>query len=434
MSRIKYILSAVIFCTVILGICSVLNYLLIDDSASYTRLMMHELYNSTDNIDVLFVGASHCYESFDTEITDRKFGQNTFNAGSSSQDLDSSYELIREVSERNKLKQVYLEIPFIMLTQEGDYADRTQMTGTYLISDYEKPSLHKVIYLLKASSEGEYVNSFFPARRNATSLFVPSIVGSTIRRKNSDIYKNYRYEYANDNSWGQYMGKGFVSVNPAIQNDSFYYQSRKPVNYDISEDRINSIRSIIRYCDSRKIKLTAVTAPMPSYVILQSGIDYDRYLDELRDILKGTDVKLVDFNLCKTAYFPDESEYFSDDSHLNKYGAKKFSDLFSDYFTGRLTDDIFYGSYKEKSRSLPIKLCGLSFNDTGNVRNIDIISNHPEQMEYRVVMLPKDSARYIVQDYSSNTSFDIDINEHGICKIYSRIKGKKDIKETDFEY
>ena len=38
-----------------------LSYLLVDDSQSYTRLTMHELYEEKEPIDTLFLGSSQCF-------------------------------------------------------------------------------------------------------------------------------------------------------------------------------------------------------------------------------------------------------------------------------------------------------------------------------------------------------------------------------------
>ena len=91
----RKIISSAVFIILFL-FCGVgLRYLLTDDTRSYTRLMMHEFYRQ-ENIDILFVGSSHCYEALDPEITDKLFQANTFNAGSSLQAQDASFALIRE--------------------------------------------------------------------------------------------------------------------------------------------------------------------------------------------------------------------------------------------------------------------------------------------------------------------------------------------------
>jgi len=79
----------------------IFHYLLINDRASYTRIMLHELYQQEENIDVLFLGSSHCFHSLNPEISDNIFQSNTFNAGTSLQPLDVSYALLRK-----RLKQM----------------------------------------------------------------------------------------------------------------------------------------------------------------------------------------------------------------------------------------------------------------------------------------------------------------------------------------
>ena len=102
MKKIKTICSilcaAVLFIGVgrLIGVGKILHYILVDDTSSYTRLTMHELYHADSNIDVLFVGSSHVYQSLNPEITDKIFQRNTFNAGSSSQGMDGSLAMIKE--------------------------------------------------------------------------------------------------------------------------------------------------------------------------------------------------------------------------------------------------------------------------------------------------------------------------------------------------
>ena len=99
-----------------------LRWLLTDDTASYTRLMMHEFYRQ-DNIDILFVGSSHCYVSLDPRITDEIFEANTFNAGSALQAQDASFALIREAVERYNVRQVYMEMYYLMMDND-EYRER----------------------------------------------------------------------------------------------------------------------------------------------------------------------------------------------------------------------------------------------------------------------------------------------------------------------
>ena len=180
-----------------------MNYILVDDTYSYTRIMLHEMYTQEQNIDTLFLGSSHCYRTFDTSITDGYLG-NTFNAGSSSQALDGSYALLVEAGKRNNLKRVFLEMYHEIVV--GEYKERTELTSTYIISDYLRPSFNKYQYILNASTREYWINSLFPARRNWKNIFNKDIIANNIRSKKSEPYINYGYvNHGNE----YYAGKGY---------------------------------------------------------------------------------------------------------------------------------------------------------------------------------------------------------------------------------
>ena len=96
---------------------------------SYTRIMMHQLYHPSANIDVLFVGSSHAYRALIPEIMDRELGAYTFNGGSSKQYLDGSFALIKEADKGNDLKQVCVEL-YYDIAETEPYAERTELTPT----------------------------------------------------------------------------------------------------------------------------------------------------------------------------------------------------------------------------------------------------------------------------------------------------------------
>ena len=56
---IKRIIGVILAAALVLGIGVLLQYLLFDDVQSYSRLMMHDMYEASENLDVLFAGSSH---------------------------------------------------------------------------------------------------------------------------------------------------------------------------------------------------------------------------------------------------------------------------------------------------------------------------------------------------------------------------------------
>ena len=105
---IKRILSLIAVAALIYAGCRFLTYMLQDDTASKTRLMMHEFYNQ-DNIDYLFVGTSHFVYGIDPILISEKTGKKAFSASNPAQMPDASLALIKEAVGLYKIKEIFLE-------------------------------------------------------------------------------------------------------------------------------------------------------------------------------------------------------------------------------------------------------------------------------------------------------------------------------------
>ena len=188
----KSILTLICAVTLFFACGVLLRYILIDDTSSYTRIMMHQLYNSPQNIDIAFVGSSHTYQTWVPSICDAGFGKNTFNAGSSGQALDGSLAMIQELNDYHNVEHVFLELYFGIADLE-EYNKRTETVATYLLSDYMRPSLRKYNFIINASSKNHYANSFIIARRNWQKLFSPRYIVKLVRKKLTPEYRNYQW-------------------------------------------------------------------------------------------------------------------------------------------------------------------------------------------------------------------------------------------------
>ncbi len=428
--KITSVAACLIFCCFFVLCGKLFRYILIDDTASYTRVMFHEMY-AQDNIDILFVGSSHCYRTFVPEIFDNSLnGKNTFNAGTSSQNLDGSLMVIREASKYNDIEHIYLEMFYEVAFSK--YKERTEMTGTYIVSDYLKPSLDKIGYLLEASGSDHYINSFMIARRNWQKFFDADYVKNLIIKKQSDDYKNYGYGYiTHENEW--YEGKGYVANQEMVKEWNFFSPNGwNEINLArISDDWKKSLKDIIDFCDEKEIALTLISAPMSDFQLAGVG-NYDDYVELVKDMIADTDVAYYDFNLCKKEYFPSDSELFKDTGHVNCYGAKAVSDLLSDLINGKISEkDLFYQSFKEKMRNLEPTVFGISYHDTQKedgeaVRECKIVSTGHSDLEYQIILKPENGGEYIRQDFSNNNYFLITPDDHGICSLAFRLSGLPD--------
>lgn len=396
MRKIRWIRNTAAVCGVAILFClsgRLLHYLLMNDTESYTRIMMHELYGQQENIDVLFVGSSHCYYSLDTAVTDEIFGMNTFNAGSSAQELDGSLALIREAEQYNQLKQVYLDVYYV-LAQKERYKDRYSLVSTYAIADYMKPSLRKVNYLLEASSSDYYMNSFVPIRRNWKQVFDWNYLSSVLVNKQKQAYHDYELVTVH-NDPKTYRQKGFIYDESRITDGGFYASTHydSVSKREISADWKSSLEQIIDYCAGNGIQLTLISTPMPDFRLMDMG-DYDTYIDQVRALIAGTGVEFYDFSLCRAQWFEANDSDFKDGDHLSGEGAEKFSELFARFFTGQIPkEELFYGSYAQKAADFDTRVFGLIINEDLDSQEVSIepVTNaDAEDVTYSVTKIPDD--------------------------------------------
>ena len=431
------IVSFMIICALFVGGLKMFRYLVTDDVDSYTRIMMHELYESETNIDVLFVGSSHVYRSLIPSVADDIFDEYTFNAGSSSQYMDGSYAIIKEALENHDVSQIYLELYYSPATASS-YKDRTSMTSTYIISDYIRNPVNRTIYLLNASSEEYYVNSFIVARRNWEDLLDLDSISELLNRKSSTAYKNYEYTKA-ENAVEYYVDRGFVANDGVLEEETvFFSEAYGEIELDsISDDYLNSLESIVKLCKKKDVELTFFISPMPESTVLGKE-NYDEYSNYMRELAASYDIEFYDFNYCKSDYF-DTSDYslFKDEDHLNTLGAEKFTELFAMFFTGQISEEeLFYDSLAQKALDEEERvygIAGLIYN--GKTNEGYIISNREEGIEYQITVYSDEGDEYVLQAFSENKDLEIPTSLTGTIKIEARITGSNEVfQEVEATY
>ena len=341
----KFVLPVFLVLCLCIGVNNGLRYLLVDDSAEYDRIMMHELYGQKRNIDILFLGSSHCYRTFDTKITDIGFEANTFNAGSSSETIDGSYALLKEVEKSNNVKEVYVELYYALMG--NDFDKRTDGVSTFIISDYMRPSLNRTDYLLHAVNEECWPIGFIYARREPYTLLMPNKIADIVSKKHTEKYRNYDY-VCNEEEY--YSGKGFVANEHVFEENDLDMSRIKPIpNKVLSYDDCKYMKKIRDYCKKNNVKLKFFVTMEPRVTIDSIG-NYSCYDEQVKKYSDELGVPFYDFNLCKKAYYDTKNKrFFKDQDHLNLAGADKFSKLFCDVFTGRISiTDVLYSNYTEK--------------------------------------------------------------------------------------
>lgn len=309
----RFLVRVLLFILIlVVGLCGA-NYLFCDNTTSYTRIMMHEMYNS-DNIDIVFVGTSHVYRGIDPKITDGVFGRNTFNAGTSSQFMDGSYYILNEIAKTNQVETVYLDIYFGVTNRKSSgYA-------TYIISDYMKFSLDKYEFVINSGGVYALFNTFFPFRHLMSTNPI-----DTVAKKSTEAYRQYQYDYVTFEN-EEYRGKGFVYSNEVVQKNTFEPSSADMMN-EYARDYLDQI---VELCEKNNINLVLVTLlMMPEYI--QSIDNYDEYETSIEDYATEHELKYYDFNSQYSSVLDLKDEYFKDADHMNGEGAEYFTRVFAEF-------------------------------------------------------------------------------------------------------
>lgn len=357
MKVLKKILKIVVFFTIFIGGQALIKYAILDDTLTISRVMIHDLYTEETNIDILVCGASHCQLGFDTEILDEGFGRNTFNAGSSSQGLETTLALIKEAEKYHDLQQVYVDLDYSIVMR-----DTPNLESIYIVSDYMKPSLRKISYLLNATSFDYYVNSFMPLHKGRGYTKNPGKMVETIQKKSNPDYWNYR------NTDASYAGKGHIASRTVVEEGTLWCKEDSvKKTFNIPKQQQEYLQEIIEFCSKKNIRLTFVSVPVTDFH-LELMQNYDEYVLAVKEFLAGYDMPYYDFNLCNPDIMNLQSDsYYNDDNHLNMNGTKVFGKAFTDFFTGKIAEEnLFCESYRKKRELCRPRVLGMMINRTEN--------------------------------------------------------------------
>lgn len=328
---LRFLCMAAAVCLLVLGTVKVCNYLLEDDTQSYTRLTLHELYGTEENIDTLFLGSSHCFRAYDPELFTELTGKNAFNLGSSAQNYDTSYYLLREAVKEHDIQTVYLDMHYKFLFVDKTDRDLVQAN---IISDYMRPSLNKLEFLTQTSEAKHITNRLLPFRRDWQKIADLPYLKEVWTKKQTESYRNYEPVVLEDE---YYAGKGFVWSSAQLDAEAItWWENFTPVSEDMDSDvtyTLSYIEKIVEYCKEQGIQLIFVTAPSFDQYLEAVG-PYDEAYEYIKNLAESYGVTYLDFNLCKKEYLDLQEDSFLDVDHLNGRGAQTLTALLAGLDTG----------------------------------------------------------------------------------------------------
>lgn len=436
----------------------VLEYLLIDNEGNFERLVMHDFYQTSENIDYLYLGTSHVYCGINPSILDDINGKNNFNLATSGQPLIVSYYLLKEADKRNDLKCVYVDLNISYLVGDGgNWREPDKLRTSWRVMEEMKFSINKIDWIMHSTMPRYVYLSLFPAIRYKNKMLDSDYVARRLYKKAQADYLSY-----NDNE--HYVHKDY-SYSEHIA-DEFYYETAGTSIEEprqLSEDAKKYLIKIIEYCNINGIELKLYANPVSEWVICRNG-DYDNYIVQMKELVSEFGLEYYDFNLCKKEYLDiSDHIYWRDDNHMNVYGAEIYTDFFGNFFeklsNGEIqSTDYFYDSYQQKLGDMDKEVFGVIIEEMDAERKVDCLMTAGIQADwddYRLFLLStednlqndkvefyiysKDAEtgeKIYVQEWSENNVYMIpaDIEECRICVKVRVVGTGQEYGEVMIEY
>jgi hypothetical protein len=238
-------------------------------------------FDRTKKYDILFLGSSHCYRSFNPAIFEEG-GYSCYNIGSSSQAPLNSYAILEQTI--HNCKHVIFEV----------YPVAGNLTGT---EAYYSMACSGIPYSLLAPMALELNNL-----RCYNILSIKQFIDHTNGDKEYNIKSHY---------------KGYVETNDSL---------KRTVNYEeiilkktILDEQIKYVKKIANLCKENNVALTFVYAPIPKELKLTNE---SYFLKKINEVALSNHLNFIDSGRNHNL---NSKDHFFDNDHMNNNGVKLFN-------------------------------------------------------------------------------------------------------------
>ncbi|MFP4697983.1 MAG: DUF1574 family protein [Eubacteriales bacterium] len=288
--------------------------------ASYAKRRFEEFYEQDrDSIDMVFIGSSHSYCTFDPEIFDEELGTSSFQLGTPLQHPDTSYYVLKEVLEYQKPKIVVFEIYWDMLDEPFN------LKQADLFMESVRPS--ELI--------DEYISDVFPINEKVkyyikTIRYQPDML-SYFDKQLKDWVNKYRVQTENENKeelplgTEYYKSKGYVYADIIIpkseKEEDNQFNDFDARDWLFDKTQRNYVKKLIQLAKQNNIEVVLVTAPVAN-VSMEKISNYEFIHDKINEFAQEQNVAYIDYNIVNIEEQLLVNENFRDDAHLNHSGVE----------------------------------------------------------------------------------------------------------------
>ncbi len=290
----------------------------------FSQHRFEDFYNSK-NLDLIFVGSSHSYCTFDPEIFNTKLDLNSYQLGMPGQTPDSTYYTLLEILNYQKPKVIVMELFYLMLSTDFDVKQFDQLFK----------------FLDNNELKDDYIKNVF-APKDKVKYYIPTIHYQTdyYNFKNAQIKKyleekfGLKLDIKQDIGVEKYRSLGYVYcdyvMDDEVINDTKKTFSGDGKKYEFSEKQIEYLKKIVDLCNKNDIRLLFVTAPI-SPAAYGNFDNYNNMFEKFSELANSLNVDYIDYNILNEKVNFVTNSNFRDSSHLNHSGVEIISSNYADY-------------------------------------------------------------------------------------------------------
>lgn len=299
---------------------------------AFTKQRMDEFYDQPKNtLDMVFIGSSHSYCTFDPEIIDGYLNTNSWQLGTPSQHPDTSYYLLQEVYNYQTPKIVVMELYWDVLDDEFE-----PKQADSLFEVLKNESLEEE-YIAKVFPPGDKVKYSLPAIRYQQDY--NAYEANKMEKAMEEKYGVAKKEVEKANGVEYYQGKGYVYCDITMPQGE-YDRTNQFKYFDGNDWIFNStqkkyLEKIIELCNSKGTKLIFVTAPVAN-VSMHFIQNYDKVNRKVKGFAGEHGIAYIDYNLINAEEKLLINENFRDDAHLNHSGVEIVDEHFAQWFKEKI--------------------------------------------------------------------------------------------------
>ncbi|MCD8036072.1 MAG: hypothetical protein LUE88_01630, partial [Clostridiales bacterium] len=291
----------------------------------WTKSRYDEFYALEENtVDMVFMGSSHSYCTFDPENFDSVMGTLSWQLGTPQQHYDTSLYALNEVYKTQSPKLVVLEIYWDMLDDE-----------------FEMQQANSFFEVVSEEVKADYIKNVFPLSEKVKYTLLPIRYQEDYFAYETDKLESLAQEKlgvyietAETNGVEYYLAKGYTYCDTVIPDSELdetnQFKGLDGSSWETDETQIDYIRQFVELCRENGSEVVFVTAPIAN-VSMDYIEGYDHIHDEMAKIANDLGVKYLDFNIVNEEENLLELINFRDDAHLNDSGVKIIDAYYVDW-------------------------------------------------------------------------------------------------------